>query len=721
MSSRGLTFACLACAAVGVSALVLCGPVSHDNREWIVAGADDLPAFGTHPQGTMHSQSVPADAIVVRHSHDVASGWGSWTFAKAVVGEASAQGRDVSGTSRTEPETRGLPKPSHPRFSRVTMDLKRGGRFEGTGRPGSSVVLWKKGWAIGRARVGADGRWSVEVDDAFQAGDHRITVSTRENDGPRVIYGQEVRIAIPEDFGRTDNRVTFDISDTADSEARGNEIPSYTGEDEASLELRRRAEELARAASEKFSEITGDGPADAAQDTGVNVDAEGLSARIAEQTGASSGEVEAGENTGARRSAGFDADPPPPERRSLPQTEERQRQEDQTALAPISDWLERARRQYQDVIVPGLSYPPRQTEVPGGVAPSDDQGGALEQDAADASASDRKRDEQRLLDQEAAVQRERRAARSGDAEIESRGDKPLRSDAAERARDANALEERLRARERERQQRERLAREADEREAERRQRIEEQRRELALARERAQAQRLADQRALEIVKRERRAAEARKAAEAEREKLQDRKFERAQELARLDSLRRARALENEVDENDAANLDRVRGVANVPIPSARPQTNGGRSAARDVALPERTSRANRVGRAVERSRKPMGLPERNRWRPVQMDDEIDLRAERGRTDTGRATRVAGARYSVGRSGYGSKRCRERAGLRVRTLPGTYTVSRGDTLWAISRRHYRRGIRYPIIYNANRDRIRDPDLIYPCQRFRLPKR
>jgi len=51
---------------------------------------------------------------------------------------------------------------------------------------------------------------------------------------------------------------------------------------------------------------------------------------------------------------------------------------------------------------------------------------------------------------------------------------------------------------------------------------------------------------------------------------------------------------------------------------------------------------------------------------------------------------------------------------------TTVVVRGDSLWHISRSTYGQGIRYSVIYNANRDQIRDPDLIYPGQIFVLPK-
>lgn len=49
----------------------------------------------------------------------------------------------------------------------------------------------------------------------------------------------------------------------------------------------------------------------------------------------------------------------------------------------------------------------------------------------------------------------------------------------------------------------------------------------------------------------------------------------------------------------------------------------------------------------------------------------------------------------------------------------YTVVRGDTLWGISKRYYGAGAMYMKIYNANRNVIRNPNLIYPGQVFVIP--
>ncbi|MEL7280148.1 MAG: LysM peptidoglycan-binding domain-containing protein [Pseudomonadota bacterium] len=49
-----------------------------------------------------------------------------------------------------------------------------------------------------------------------------------------------------------------------------------------------------------------------------------------------------------------------------------------------------------------------------------------------------------------------------------------------------------------------------------------------------------------------------------------------------------------------------------------------------------------------------------------------------------------------------------------------TVQTGNTLWAISRERYGEGTAYVRIFEANRDRIRDPDLIFPGQVFNIPQ-
>jgi hypothetical protein len=51
----------------------------------------------------------------------------------------------------------------------------------------------------------------------------------------------------------------------------------------------------------------------------------------------------------------------------------------------------------------------------------------------------------------------------------------------------------------------------------------------------------------------------------------------------------------------------------------------------------------------------------------------------------------------------------------------YTVVKGDHLWGIAKKseHYGNPFAWPVIYQANRDQIKNPDLIYPNQNFKIP--
>lgn len=55
-----------------------------------------------------------------------------------------------------------------------------------------------------------------------------------------------------------------------------------------------------------------------------------------------------------------------------------------------------------------------------------------------------------------------------------------------------------------------------------------------------------------------------------------------------------------------------------------------------------------------------------------------------------------------------------------TTGSSVIIRKGDSLWRVSQRRYGQGVRYTTIFDANRDQIRDPDLIYPGQVFEIPE-
>lgn len=50
---------------------------------------------------------------------------------------------------------------------------------------------------------------------------------------------------------------------------------------------------------------------------------------------------------------------------------------------------------------------------------------------------------------------------------------------------------------------------------------------------------------------------------------------------------------------------------------------------------------------------------------------------------------------------------------------TYTVQQGDCLWNIAKKFYGDGSKYPVIYEANKDKIKNPNLIYAGQVLTIP--
>lgn len=60
------------------------------------------------------------------------------------------------------------------------------------------------------------------------------------------------------------------------------------------------------------------------------------------------------------------------------------------------------------------------------------------------------------------------------------------------------------------------------------------------------------------------------------------------------------------------------------------------------------------------------------------------------------------------------------GSPAQNKPKTYTVVKGDSLWKIAKQFYGDGSKYTKIYNANKDKVKNPNLIYPGQVLTIPE-
>jgi len=55
-----------------------------------------------------------------------------------------------------------------------------------------------------------------------------------------------------------------------------------------------------------------------------------------------------------------------------------------------------------------------------------------------------------------------------------------------------------------------------------------------------------------------------------------------------------------------------------------------------------------------------------------------------------------------------------------TRSTTYVVKKGDSLWRIAGKVYGNPLKWPRIYRANKDKIKNPHRIYPGQEFVIPQ-
>ncbi len=216
-----------------------------------------------------------------------------------------------------------------PVIERVAIAAGRLGNVEGRSAPGAHVVLRDNGRLIGHGLADANGFWRIETSRPLEAGDHRISVTARTIGVDRDIGGEEVFIALPSDGGPARAALPRIAGGTTDEQLL-------------------RAGTLAEAATRRFDDIMkGVGGADGGARGGV--------AQPGGQRGVQSGAVADGARLdGQGRTVVADARGTQSSSSGRPAAGSAGPSE-RDMLDPVWNWLERANRQYQGVIVKQLS------------------------------------------------------------------------------------------------------------------------------------------------------------------------------------------------------------------------------------------------------------------------------------------------------------------------------------------------------------------------------
>ncbi|MFV0368288.1 MAG: hypothetical protein ACK5KM_07500, partial [Hyphomicrobiaceae bacterium] len=169
---------------------------------------------------------IGGSALDARHPDIRAPNRLEWTVAAYAQGGALEPAAPVS-----TPAALGVIVP--PTFSVIEVAPDGRIRFRGYGTPGSRVTLNREGRALGSAVVAREGTWALTLNKGVTGGEHVFSSVATRAGGGRGVLGSDVRISIPNGFGAA----------TGDAHGR------------ITITQRNRAEDLARAASERFSEI----------------------------------------------------------------------------------------------------------------------------------------------------------------------------------------------------------------------------------------------------------------------------------------------------------------------------------------------------------------------------------------------------------------------------------------------------------------------------------
>ncbi|MBS0234628.1 MAG: LysM peptidoglycan-binding domain-containing protein [Proteobacteria bacterium] len=370
----------------------------------------------------------------------------------------------------------------------------------------------------------------------------------------------------------------------------------------------------------------------------------------------------------------------------------------------VQDWLARANREFQTIIVRRLS-----------VAPAGGGGDAIARKIEEAKEEDAEAGRQR---REAAI---KAAQAKQDAEAKRLTDA---AEAKKRAEEKRKERERLEAESKRIEDQQKLV--EDKRKAEEQKRIEEagraaQAAQDAIAKKAAAEAQAAKERGL-----------AEKAAEDQRERAEEahqRALADAAAKAVEDAKRTAAAQAAEEKAKQEAAARRVaenQRLAEEASAKAAEEKAQQEAAAKEAADRQRAAEQEATKAAAAKAAAVKAAQEKTAASPEPPESKTEsTTAATAPLHEARIVRDANDHMARGpvvqRWIRRARQGRCRAEGRKILLPGHYVVARGDSLWRIALRHYRSGLYFLRIYRANRDVIRDPNRIYPCERLYLPRR
>ena len=646
----------------------------------------------------------------------------------------------IHGNGRNDPRGEPMdrhslvrPEPPAPMFAKLAIDASGSLIASGLGVAGETVSIWHNRRHLATAKVGSDYRWQIASIETLGPGDHRFAVQSGGPSDPLPLIGGEVRVSIPTG-SRSPVNITFERH--AENEAA----------------LKRRAESIGEAASKAFddfiekktAQVRSGNPNDDDEEVSDDGDLREQLLTATQRWLGEAREIYHREIVPRLQYGGGLTLPEQDGNGNVGRTARLYRVglptiDGTTKL--IQSWFGQAADNYDDEILPRLSGArPRRIVLPTEIPDRPERKPVViarprveervvvteRRDDADEERRLRAAEERRLAALRARRQQEAEDRRRAEAEADRRRAREAR----ERAEEERWRIERERVLQRqEEQRRAALRREAEDdlrtAEAERRRAEQERLRLERMLREQQRRARRADQERQQLALRQereqvraererQRALEARRRAEgAERERQRRLRTEedaarRQAEFRISEAWQRARDAANRTVRQFRFRQRKETVTTPAPLPERRvprqAEDQGQRIALAPGRNPRRSARQDRAVRP-----KPRRVAQRQ-VRPVASKSRSARRPSKHRH---RRRAVRGYRRRS------SRNCRYSSAYRIR-VPGKYVVRKGDSLWRISRRHYRHGHRYRIIYRANRRLIRNPNLIYPCQRFHLPR-